>query len=89
MTPAREPSRRGRRGHRLAERADVEFALRALLGPAARDVAVRLPAAPTLPEILDAACGHLAPGERRAALRLLEAYFRLDPPVPASGDTPS
>lgn len=89
MTPTREPSRRGRPGRRLAERADVEFALRALLGPAAPLAAARLPAAPTLTELLEAVCAHLGPRQRRAARRILEAYFRLDPPVPASGDTPS
>lgn len=96
MTPAaREPSCPGRPGRRLADRADVEFALRALLGPSGRDaaaraaVAARLPRAPTLDELVDAVYGRLGPRSRRIALRLLEAYFHLDPPVPASGDARS
>jgi hypothetical protein len=77
------------------DRADVEFALRALLGPSGRDpaaraaVAARLPGAPTLDELVDAVYGRLGPRSRRAALRLIDAYFHLDPPVPASGDAPS
>ncbi len=93
-TPARKPARPGRPG-RLADPADVEFALRALLGPAGQDAAVRdavaarLSEAPTLAELVEAACRHRGPRARRLALRLLEAYFRLDPPVPASGDSAS
>ncbi len=96
MTPAaREPCCPGSPGRRLADRADVEFALRALLGPSGRDAAVgaavaaRLPGAPTLDQLVDAVYGRLGPRSRRIALRLLEAYFRLDPPVPASGDARS
>jgi hypothetical protein len=95
VTPAAsEPARRARPG-RLADRADVEFALRALLGPAGRDaaareaVAARLPEAPTLAELVEAACRHRGPRARRLALRLLDAYFQLDPSVPASGDATS
>ncbi|HEY6106635.1 MAG TPA: hypothetical protein VIV59_11665 [Anaeromyxobacteraceae bacterium] len=96
MTPAaREPSCPGPPCRRLEDRADVEFALRALLGPFGRDaatraaVAARLPRAPTLDELVDAVYGHLGPRPRRLALRLLDAYFHLDPPVPASGDARS
>jgi len=92
---ARQPACTGRPGPRLADPADVEFALLALLGQAGRDpaaraaVATRLPADPTLAELVDAVFGHLAPRSRRVALRLLEAYFHLDPPVPSSGDARS
>ncbi len=96
MTPAaREPCCPGGPGRRLADRADVEFALRALLGLAGRDpaaraaVAARLPAAPTLAEMVDAVFEHQGFRSRRLALRLLDAYFGLDPPVPASGDARS
>ena len=92
MTPAvREPARRGRPA-RLADPADVEFALRALLGPephARAAAAARLPDAPTLAQVVEAACGDRGRPARRLALRLLDAYFELDPPVPASGDPAS
>lgn len=73
----------------------MEFALRALLGPVVLDawaraaLAARLPARPTLAQVVDAVYRQQAPRSRRLALQLLDAYFHLDPPVPASGDTPS
>ena len=87
---ARGAGRQGDRS-RLTDPADVEFALGALLGSASRDavfrvtLAARLPCAPTVGELVGAIYGN--PGRARLVRRLIEAYFLLDPPVPASGRT--
>ncbi len=84
---ARDRCRQGPRDRRLADPSDVELALGALLGPASRDpvLRARVPAAPTVSELIAAVYGHPARGPGRLAQRLIEEYFLLDPPVPASG----
>ncbi len=85
----------GRQGdrNRLTDPADVEFALGALLGSASRDAAFRaalagrLPPAPTVGELVGAIYGSPIRAPARLAHRLMVAYFLLDPPVPASGQT--
>ncbi len=82
-----------RQGNRLTDPADVEFALGALLGSASRDaafraaLAARLPPAPTVGELVGAIYGNPVRAPARLAHRLMEAYFLLDPPVPASGQS--
>jgi hypothetical protein len=84
---ARERCRQASRNRRLANPSDVEFALGALLGPASRDLALRarIPAAPTIAELVAAVYGHAPRGPERLARWLIEEYFLLDPPVPPSG----
>jgi hypothetical protein len=78
---------------RLHDPRDVAFALHALLGiahprgaEACREVAARLPDAPTLDELVEVALerrpgGGAGPDERLKARTLLAAYFAIDPPV--------
>lgn len=88
--PASEGLRRGD-PNRLTDPGDVEFALSALLGSAGRDaafragLAARLPSAPTVGELVGAIYGNSARAPARLAHRLIETYFLLDPPIPASG----
>lgn len=88
----RPSARQGDRS-RLTDPADVEFALGALLGSASRDaafraaLAARLPSAPTVGELVGAIYGDPVRAPARLAHRLIEAYFLLDPAIPASGKT--
>jgi hypothetical protein len=82
----------------LSDPRDVQFALRAVLGPAAAPEALqaarsRLAAEPTVPELVDAALaqvGEERDAEARArACALLVAYFDLDPSTdPDPGRSP-
>ena len=92
MHPSVEEPGGRRNRNRLTDPADVEFALGALLGPAGCDIAfrialaARLPAEPTVGELVGAIYGSSARAPAQLAHRLIETYFLLDPAIPASGE---